>query len=928
MRERFSLYLFAALLLFCASFAHGQMLRWDLGAPGSSGAATISGSGLPFLIAQPGVTLNFCNHPANASPCTNFATTYTSSTGATPCPNNAQIVLQGSSTCQATSDNFGNLGVWAAVNTACGGVSCYDYTLTVNGVSTIPYTITLGASTGGSVPAAATILGSTGSTFINQFAGTIKQGNTIGWNGSSFIAHPEIHSADFISPDLFSVASACPTSPVPCQNILDALSGTIPVANLQANYPVVIGSSTQSVLDENRGVVLQCTSTNGGDCIDIGQNGKLTCAGPGNTSSGCFIGSTSGFIGTSLVANSVKTGAQTAFVMSGHELAPAGGATITCGIFCGTAIEGNTDIRNTNIQGIANTIDWVFQDATSGSAADNNNVLLDNSKAYCAGKPGCESYAVFGGAAGSADGFYFTNLNGGDGCMGVFDGVTMCGVTMTEKVTVASNVVTLNAGSTYNFNTVHTGELFWINGVAYTVCGPSYLGCSSGALDPSPTTLYVTPTPPATSSGSAHWGCVGGFGCLVNFNGAGGRGTTINNIHIGNSYIEGATGQQSGSEYMAVQNVRDLEAPNLAFNVGPAVTDCVGIYHTVNNNQGRVHVAGRINGGHHCNEVINNHVTGNIFFLDSASQWDFDYTYPGEQSGIGEVIDGILTLGGALAWTNGSGVDDLGISRDPSVAGQLDIGTSSTTGDASGTLKATGATFTGLGTSSSPVCPNGTGGALTLSGCTSGGANITVANASSTGTTAFTLTKLTGGKAVIMATTDTSGIVGITISGAGTTGSATIQTSGLVSCVFDGATTANDTVVISSTTLGNCHDSGTALAGGTGIVLSTNGSAGTYQIVLNLQPGGNDGFDQDVNFAACTTSSNACSVAVTWPNPGGNTFPDSTVFITCEPVGLVTSVVGHYLTSVTASGFTWNESALGLNAQGGYTTASCHGHHK
>jgi len=113
-----------------------------------------------------------------------------------------------------------------------------------------------------------------------------------------------------------------------------------------------------------------------------------------------------------------------------------------------------------------------------------------------------------------------------------------------------------------------------------------------------------------------------------------------------------------------------------------------------------------------------------------------------------------------------------------------------------------------------------------------------VANASPTGTTANTLTKLTGAPstAVIASVTDTGGIIGITTAGAGTTGNATIELAGdSVSCVFDGPTTAGDYVQISSSTAGNCHDAGaTYPASGQiiGRVLSTNAAGGTYPIDL------------------------------------------------------------------------------------------------
>jgi hypothetical protein len=125
------------------------------------------------------------------------------------------------------------------------------------------------------------------------------------------------------------------------------------------------------------------------------------------------------------------------------------------------------------------------------------------------------------------------------------------------------------------------------------------------------------------------------------------------------------------------------------------------------------------------------------------------------------------------------------------------------------------------------------------------GTQIQIANASSTGTTVNTLTKLTGAPstAVIAATTDKSGIIGITTSGAGTAGNAVVQLGGSgVSCVFDNATTAGDYVQISSGTAGNCHDVGATLPTSNqliGRVLSTNGGAGTYAI--DLFAGGGNG---------------------------------------------------------------------------------------
>lgn len=119
-------------------------------------------------------------------------------------------------------------------------------------------------------------------------------------------------------------------------------------------------------------------------------------------------------------------------------------------------------------------------------------------------------------------------------------------------------------------------------------------------------------------------------------------------------------------------------------------------------------------------------------------------------------------------------------------------------------------------------------------------ANLTlttqVANAGSTGTTLHKLAKLTGAPstAVVTATTDTASAIGIVTAGAGTSGNATIAIQGQATCTFDNATTAGDYVQISSVTAGNCHDAGSSAPSieAIGRVLSTNGSAGTYNILL------------------------------------------------------------------------------------------------
>src|SRR5689334_20804174 len=71
------------------------------------------------------------------------------------------------------------------------------------------------------------------------------------------------------------------------------------------------------------------------------------------------------------------------------------------------------------------------------------------------------------------------------------------------------------------------------------------------------------------------------------------------------------------------------------------------------------------------------------------------------------------------------------------------------------------------------------------------GNDIQVPNEGVTGTTNNKLAKLSGAPstALITATTDTGGAIGIVRTGAGTSGSANIARMGEVGCVFDGATT-------------------------------------------------------------------------------------------------------------------------------------------
>lgn len=163
-----------------------------------------------------------------------------------------------------------------------------------------------------------------------------------------------------------------------------------------------------------------------------------------------------------------------------------------------------------------------------------------------------------------------------------------------------------------------------------------------------------------------------------------------------------------------------------------------------------------------------------------------------------------------------------------------------------------------------------------------------IANAGTTGTTVNKVAKLTGAPstALIAATTDTNGVVGVVVGGAGTTGNAQIAVSGQASCVFDAATTAGDWAQISSTVAGDCHDAGSTFPTSgqvLGRVLSTNGGGGTFAMVVFPPPGqggGGGGGSGTVTSVApgaglSTTLTSGGSTAIT---SSGTLFADAAYF--------------------------------------------------
>lgn len=150
-------------------------------------------------------------------------------------------------------------------------------------------------------------------------------------------------------------------------------------------------------------------------------------------------------------------------------------------------------------------------------------------------------------------------------------------------------------------------------------------------------------------------------------------------------------------------------------------------------------------------------------------------------------------------------------------------------------------------TSNTPVIgdtinPSGSNTSTTIPKNVSMGGTITfsIVNSSS-GTTNNTIAAFSSTGAIKATTSQTNGVLGIVVSGGGTSGNAQVALIGQPSCAFDNATTTGDYVVVSTSTGGDCHDAGSSQPTGVqilGRVTSTNGGAGTYAVAVTGGSGG------------------------------------------------------------------------------------------
>ncbi|MGO9174290.1 MAG: beta strand repeat-containing protein [Rhodomicrobium sp.] len=136
----------------------------------------------------------------------------------------------------------------------------------------------------------------------------------------------------------------------------------------------------------------------------------------------------------------------------------------------------------------------------------------------------------------------------------------------------------------------------------------------------------------------------------------------------------------------------------------------------------------------------------------------------------------------------------------------------------------------------------------------------------STATVLNKLAKMYGANTVTIGTTgDTDGMIGVVVGNAGTSGNAQIAIGGQVGCVFDGAPSAvGDFVTISSSTNGDCHDTGSKTRSTLGLqtigqVLNTTAISGSiYPVALSVNGAGGN---IQMGMVQAVTNGGSCSGA-------------------------------------------------------------------
>ena len=118
-------------------------------------------------------------------------------------------------------------------------------------------------------------------------------------------------------------------------------------------------------------------------------------------------------------------------------------------------------------------------------------------------------------------------------------------------------------------------------------------------------------------------------------------------------------------------------------------------------------------------------------------------------------------------------------------------------------------------------------------------------------------------QAVLASTSATNGVIGLVQGGAGKSGNAVITWRGYAYCIFDNATTAGDAVIASTSTAGDCHDTGSGaqpgsqLIGYVDVTNATTGQTNGIRVSLLTAQGGSGG-----NVASVFGRSGAVTAAI------------------------------------------------------------------
>lgn len=203
--------------------------------------------GMYPMLAIPGSAVAICNAPANAVPCTNFATTYTSASAGVACPSNAQLTRDNSTTCVANSDETGAWAAWLNPGN-------YQFTVTASYGSFGPYDFSIGGGGGGGAGNPA------GPAFAVNFAnGTVTQ-----FQGDpTFTINPTTHQViaevvnGSINESLFAGANLTARVQAACSSSVAVPGQTVRV-NIPATEtdttPMTATLSSACVVEDDRGI--------------------------------------------------------------------------------------------------------------------------------------------------------------------------------------------------------------------------------------------------------------------------------------------------------------------------------------------------------------------------------------------------------------------------------------------------------------------------------------------------------------------------------------------------------------------------------------------------------------------------------------------------------------------------------------------------